>query len=62
MGHPGHLSNLKSQFMETEAWHSFVSESLYDDDSGDSGSRHQVLIYDPFIYSNSKAQSLQILI
>ena len=43
MGHTGgHLTSLKSQFMETEAWHSFVSESLYDDDSGDSGSRHQV--------------------
>ena len=40
----GHLTNLKSQFMETEAWHSFVSESLYDDDStsGDSSSnKHQ---------------------
>ena len=36
--HTSHLTNLKSQFMETEAWHSFVSESLYDDDSGDSGS------------------------
>ena len=38
MSHTNHVSSLKSQFMETEAWHSFVSESLYDDDSGDSGS------------------------
>ena len=40
MNHNNHLTNLKSQFMETEAWHSFVSESLYDEDSGDSGSKH----------------------
>ena len=26
-GTGGHISSLKSQFMETEAWHSFVSES-----------------------------------
>ena len=26
-GGTGHISSLKSQFMETEAWHSFVSES-----------------------------------
>ena len=39
--HTSHLTNLKSQFMETEAWHSFVSESLYDDDSGDSGGKQQ---------------------
>jgi len=38
---PG-LSTLKSQFMETEAWHSFIQESLYDpnDSPGSSDSPH----------------------
>ena len=32
-----HMSNLKSQFMETDAWSSFLSDSLYDEDSSGSG-------------------------
>ena len=31
------MSNLKSQFMETDAWSSFLSEGLYDEDSSGSG-------------------------
>ena len=31
------MSSLKSQFMETDAWSSFLSEGLYDEDSSGSG-------------------------
>ena len=32
-----HMSSLKSQFMETDAWSSFLSDSLYSEDSSGSG-------------------------
>ena len=31
------MSSLKTQFMETDAWSSFLSEGLYDEDSSGSG-------------------------
>ena len=40
-----HMSSLKSQFMETDAWSSFLSDSLYDEDSSGSGDSSRVEVH-----------------
>ena len=53
LGHPPHLSHvasLRSQFMETEAFHTLVTEGLYDNGS-DSG--------DGYVMSQARQQSVQ---
>ena len=48
--HLSHVASLRSQFMETEAFHALVTEGLYDNGS-DSG--------DGFVMSQARQQSVQ---